>query len=136
MLSSLTPQKIGAFAEELACQYLSAQGLTLLARNYRRRSGEIDLIMQEGDTLIFIEVRYRKQANFGHCLETICLRKQVKLIKTAQQYLRYAAISPETCCRFDVVAVFPSFKSNPYKNLNTSQHHTTQVEWIKNAFFM
>jgi putative endonuclease len=77
--------KQGAQAEQLAAQYLQQQGLTPVAQNYRSRFGEIDLIMQDDKTLVFIEVRLRQQ----------------RIISTAQHYLANLARMPP--CRFDVV---------------------------------
>ena len=106
----------GTAAEDLACQYLEAQGLTLLKRNYRCRIGELDLIMQDGDYLVFVEVRSRHDSCHGTPAETITKTKQRRLIKTAAHYLQKTRA--DAPCRFDVVAV----------------HQTDHLEWIKNAF--
>jgi putative endonuclease len=110
--------KPGALAEQLAAQYLQQQGLKLLQTNYRSRFGEIDLILQEGDTHVFVEVRLRSNAAFGGAAASIDARKQAKLLKTAQFYLsEFKRVPP---CRFDVV-LMQSIDPN-------------QIEWIKNAF--
>ena len=110
--------KPGALAEQLAAQYLQQQGLKLLQTNYRCRFGEIDLILQEGDTHVFVEVRLRSNAAFGGAAASIDARKQAKLLKTAQFYLsEFKRVPP---CRFDVV-LMQSIDPN-------------QIEWIKNAF--
>jgi len=90
--------------------------------------------MQDKRTLVFIEVRSRKNLNFGHTLETVRLAKQKKLIKTAEYYLQHFPLSEGTGCRFDVLAISPLIKPNTIKNLITSQPYSTQVEWVKNAF--
>ena len=110
--------KPGALAEQLAAQYLQQQGLKLLQTNYRSRFGEIDLILQEGDTHVFVEVRLRSNAAFGGAAASIDARKQAKLLKTAQFYLSEFKLMPP--CRFDVV-LMQSIDPN-------------QIEWIKNAF--
>lgn len=111
--------KAGAQAEQTAAQYLQQQGLRLLHSNYRCRFGEIDLILKDGDTLVFTEVRLRSRGDFGGAAASIDARKQHKLILAAQHYL--AAVSPMPPCRFDAV-------------LLTSAEGGTGVEWLKNAF--
>ena len=109
----------GQYAEEQARTHLERQGLRLLERNYRCRQGEIDLIMRDGEALVFIEVRYRKSAAFGSAIETVTAQKQRRLLATARHYLQAnRASSP---CRFDVVGI-------------TGQSPGTQIEWIKDAF--
>jgi len=93
----------GVIAEKKALTYLVDQGLTLLHQNYYCRFGEIDLIMLDQDTLVFIEVRYRKNGNFGGALASINQTKQRKIIKTAQHYL--TQLSSEPYCRFDAIAL-------------------------------
>lgn len=110
--------KPGALAEQLAAQYLQQQGLKLLQLNYSCRFGEIDLILQDGDTHVFAEVRLRSGSAFGGAAASIDARKQAKLLRTAQHYLsRLQRIPP---CRFDAVLL----QSTDMKN----------IEWIKNAF--
>lgn len=110
--------KPGALAEQLAAQYLQQQGLKLLHTNYRCRYGEIDLVMQDGDSHVFIEVRQRGSANFGGAAASIDGRKQAKLIKTAQHYLSTLKRVPP--CRFDAIVMKAA--------------DTQQIEWIRNAF--
>ena len=115
-------KKTGDDAERIAEHYLTRQGLKLVARNYRCRFGEIDLIMQQAETLVFIEVRLRKttagKTDFGGAIASITPSKQAKLIATAQHYLSSLKSLPP--CRFDAVLL---------KGLNTSD-----VEWLPNAF--
>ncbi|MFZ2300813.1 MAG: YraN family protein [Gallionella sp.] len=108
----------GAQAERWAAQYLRKQGLKPVAENYRSRFGEIDLIMQDGAELVFVEVRLRRNADFGGAAASIDTRKQQRLIRTAQQYLaRLAHIPP---CRFDAVLMDDAQGVN--------------AQWLKNAF--
>ncbi|MEI8055491.1 MAG: YraN family protein [bacterium] len=72
---------IGKNAENLACDYLQRQGLKLVAANYLCKCGEIDLIMHDGTTLVFIEVRYRKASNYGDGIATVTKAKQRKIIR-------------------------------------------------------
>lgn len=105
----------GAAAEERAAQYLERQGLQLLARNWRCRQGELDLVMREGKTLVFVEVRSRRGAAFGGAGASITQAKQAKLIRAAEHYLlQQRGTMP---CRFDAVLI-----------------DGDQLQWLKNAF--
>jgi len=113
---SLTTKK-GDQAEANAEKYLNQQGLSLETKNYRCRFGEIDLIMIDNDTLVFVEVRLRSNARFGGAAATVDYRKQAKLVRTAEYYLQRRK-GGLPACRFDVIA----FDGG------------NQVSWIKNAF--
>jgi len=91
----------GAAAEALAAEFLQAQGLTIIARNYRCRGGEIDLIASDGDTLIFVEVRLRSDAAFGGAAESITAAKRRRLAFAATHYL--SRLNREPPCRFDAI---------------------------------
>ena len=108
----------GAQAEQWAAQHLQQQGMKLIAQNYRGRFGEIDLIMQDGAVLVFIEVRLRRNEDFGGAAASIDARKQQRIIRTAHQYLSSLAHTPP--CRFDVVLM--------------DDAHGHNVQWLKNAF--
>lgn len=96
-------QGIGSQAEEDALQFLLGSGLNLLERNYRCRFGEIDLIMLDGSELVFVEVRKRKNMDFGGAAQSVSHAKQSRLIKTAKHFLmKYRQVPP---CRFDVIAI-------------------------------
>ncbi|OGS99550.1 MAG: YraN family protein [Gallionellales bacterium RIFCSPLOWO2_12_FULL_59_22] len=105
----------GAQAEQRAAQYLRQQGLKQVAQNCRSRFGEIDLIMQDGATLVFVEVRLRRNTGFGGAAASIDARKQQRIIRTAQQYLAGLAHIPP--CRFDAVLI-----------------DNDGMQWLKNAF--
>jgi len=107
----------GALAEQQAADYLIRQGLHVLERNWRVRGGEIDLICREGTTLVFVEVRLRKNRQFGGAAESITARKQARIILAARHYL---AGKPEQHCRFDVVLLDDLASATP--------------EWIRHAF--
>lgn len=109
----------GDAAEDLALRHLQAQGLRLVQRNYRtpgRGGGEVDLIMRAPDgTLVFVEVRARRDARFGGAAASVGGIKQARVVRAAQHYLlRQASLPP---CRFDVVSVEP-----------------TGVQWLQAAF--
>jgi len=82
--------------------FLKKKGLKTLIKNYSCRSGEIDLIMQDGQDIVFVEVRYRKHKTYGTAKESITHSKQRKLIITAQHYLQKQRLY-DRCCRFDTV---------------------------------
>ncbi len=120
MASGKTRQAIGKHAEQLAETYLNQHGLMLLQRNYRCRGGEIDLIMTENGTLVFVEVRYRKHQMFGGAAASVDQRKQQRLLLAARHYLQHSRAENKPC-RFDVVAISPGTDGQ------------NAVEWISNA---
>jgi putative endonuclease len=93
----------GEAAERRAEQHLCAHGLRLRERNYRSPHGEIDLIMQDGQTLVFVEVRQRRNRFFGSGADSIDSRKRRRLQLTAEHYLQRQRVTP--ACRFDVVSL-------------------------------
>lgn len=110
----------GQAAEARAARYLEAQGLKIVERNYRTRYGEIDLIAQDGATLVFVEVRARRSRAFGGAAASITAAKREKLIRTALHYL--AALKRDPRCRFDAVL------------LDGDAAGDGAVEWIRDAF--
>jgi putative endonuclease len=93
----------GAQAEDLALAYLLQQGLELKARNYVCRLGEIDLVLLEGKTLVFVEVRMRRSRAFGGAAESLTARKRDRLLAAARHYLAHQRVTP--ACRFDAVLI-------------------------------
>lgn len=96
-------QLLGKSAEGRAEKMLKDAGLVILARNYRCRLGEIDLIAQEGDTLVFVEVRCRSRSDYGSAAESITPAKQRRILAAARHYLAGLARTPP--CRFDAVTL-------------------------------
>lgn len=115
-------QVSGQLAEDFAQRHLQKHGLRLLHRNWTCRSGELDLVMLDGDTVVFVEVRYRRHVAWGGALESVDLRKQQKLIKAAQLFLLKESRWARHPCRFDVVAIAGT--------AGTAE----QPNWIRNAF--
>lgn len=107
----------GAAAEDAAAAFLANRGLKLIERNYRCRFGEIDLILRDGNTLVFVEVRYRGNETFGGAAESITASKRGKLLKAARHYM--AAHGQIPACRFDAVLMNGS---------------TNDIDWVRNAF--
>ncbi len=97
------PGVTGARAEALAADYLRAQGLAIVARNFRTRFGEIDLIARDRDALVFVEVRMRRSRRFGGAIASITAAKRRRLVSAANGYL--AMIGREPPCRFDAVVM-------------------------------
>lgn len=96
-------QTLGNEGEQRALHYLEQQGLVLVASNYRRPFGEIDLIMQDHGTLVFVEVRSRAGQCFGGAAASVTPTKQRRLTRAAQSFLqRYRTLPP---CRFDLLAI-------------------------------
>lgn len=91
----------GAQAEALAADYLVARGFVILARNYRTRRGEIDLIARDGDTLVFVEVRLRTRNDYGGAAASVTPRKQQRIVAAALAYL--SRLRREPPCRFDAI---------------------------------
>jgi len=109
------------WSEDIAAEFLQRQGLELLVTNYRNRTGEIDLIMVDDQTLVFVEVKQRRDSQFGRPEESVGMAKQAKLRRTAASYLQHHDRSQSWPCRFDVVAI-------------TGSPHAPVCRWIQNAF--
>jgi putative endonuclease len=107
----------GGPAERLAADFLERQGLKILARNYRCRFGEIDLVASSGEALVFIEVRARTSEAYGGAAGSITAAKRRRIIAAARHYL--ARQRPARACRFDVVLV---------------RGREQAIEWLTNAF--
>ena len=110
----INKKSVGNDAENIARQYLVDQGLKLLHKNFFSRFGEIDLIMQDGNSHVFVEVR-KRQDGLISAIESITPSKQKKLIKAAQYYL--LKLGNEVNCRFDVIAIDGNNQINWLKNV-------------------
>ena len=111
----------GVAAEDAALAHLRAAGLQLLARNVRYPFGEIDLVMRDGATLAFVEVRYRRGRSFGGAAASVTAEKRRKLARAAQAWLGAHRAHARADCRFDVVAVSPGSGGD-------------ECEWLRAAF--
>ncbi len=111
---------LGSRAEKLAAKHLRRSGLSLIRQNYRCRLGELDLIMQDQEYLVFVEVRHRKSQSHGGALESVDYRKQKKLRRAAESYLLEFKLHNQAA-RFDVVCVDGTLTK-------------PNIQWIKNAF--
>ena len=113
---------IGRSAEDIAADFLVAQGLTILLRNYRRRGGELDIVAREGDVLVIAEVRTRSTDEFGGAAASVDGWKQHKIIRAATQLLQQRSDLAQLRARFDVIVVRGADGLRP------------TVEWLKQAF--
>ena len=111
----------GDVFEDRALEHLKRAGLELLARNFQNRFGEIDLVMRDGDTLVFVEVRYRRGRGFGSAADSVTARKRERLVRAARGYLAAHPEHASRACRFDLVA----FDGKPAQAL---------IDWQRGAF--
>lgn len=105
----------GAEAEQRAVEYLAGRGLKLVVRNHHCRGGEIDLVMREGNVLVFVEVRSRAPSRFGGAAESITAAKRARIVLAARDFLARRGI--DAPCRFDAVLL-----------------DGDELSWIRNAF--
>jgi len=127
----LNVESVGSKAEKIAGKYLVKQGLKLKKRNFACKMGEIDLIMQDKDVLVFVEVRMRSTNDYGGALLSVDYKKQKRIKKAASLYLkRYNKRPPK--CRFDVVAIDgnQSKRAIPFKYSDKRY----ELTWVQQAF--
>jgi putative endonuclease len=113
---------LGKSAEELAAEFLEAQGLIVLLRNYRRRGGELDIVARDGDVLVIVEVRTRSTDTFGGAAASIDGWKQHKIVRAATQLLQQRKDLALLRVRFDVIVIHGAGDERP------------RIEWLKHAF--
>lgn len=114
-------QDTGARAETAARAFLEAQGLRFIAANAASRPGELDLVMQDGEVLVFVEVRYRASDRYGGALASVDRAKQRRLVRAAAAFLAAHRALRALRCRFDVVAA----QGDP---------DAPRLQWIRGAF--
>lgn len=118
----------GKAQESKAARYLASQGLRLISRNFSSRYGEIDLIMADSNTLVFVEVRYRRSEQFGSAIDSVTAAKQKKIRLTAAHYLQSHPRLQSSNCRFDVIGLTHA----PSGGAHSAE---LRVDWVKNAFY-
>lgn len=109
--------RLGRAAEDAAAAYLAARGMKLLARNFRTRRGELDLVCEDGDAIVFVEVRSRAAPSHGSAAESVDARKRARVIAAASEYLQRHGWTDRRPARFDVVALSGA-----------------TVDWLRDAF--
>lgn len=117
----LSSRQRGGRWERLAESFLQTKGLRTLKRNFQVRSGEIDLVMMDGSTLVFAEVRYRADSRHGSGAESVTHGKQLRITSAARQFLRKSPWYCDRPCRFDVVSI-------------DRELGEIRINWIRNAF--
>jgi putative endonuclease len=115
-------QEHGRQAEALACEFLLSRGLELVERNYRRRLGELDLVLRDAGTLVIVEVRTRTRTDYGGAAASIDGWKRRRIVRAAQQLLQKRRELANLPSRFDVVIVHELASGKP------------RIEWIRHAF--
>jgi len=114
-------RQIGDRSEEIASVYLQGNGLKVVTRNFRSPRGELDIVMEDGETLVFVEVRFRRNQRFGSGAESVDRHKQQRLITSAAYYLQKNHQYSNRPTRFDVVSI--SMEANQ-----------PSIDWIQDAF--
>lgn len=116
----MNKRKIGNAGEDFAAAYMQKNGMRLLERNYYCRMGEIDIIAQDGDTVVFAEVKTRAGKSYGTAAEAVTRAKMDKLVKTAYTYIEEKGLH-DSNCRFDIAEVY-------------GKGGRFEINYIKNAF--
>ena len=116
-------RRFGLASETLAMKFLRRQGMQLIARNYQCRSGEIDLIVGKGETIVFVEVRFRKNRQFGSPIESVTPAKQEKIIRCARHFQLNNPQLAGCDFRFDIIGISQDKNCAGYA-----------IEWLENAF--
>ena len=124
---------LGQWAEQQALVTLQAQGYVLIVANYHCRYGEIDLIVQKDQDLVFVEVKARSVTQYAQSCETISFAKQKKIMKAALSFLNAQPQFQECYCRFDVIC-FDFFQQFAKKIQHDFSKFPYDQQWIENAF--
>ncbi len=114
----MNKREVGGNKEEAAVKYLMENGVNILKRNFMGRNGEIDIIGDDGNYIIFTEVKYRKSSKMGAAEESVSKSKMKKIYLTALEYIRKNSNSADRNMRFDVIAI-----------------NGEKINWIKNSFW-
>ncbi|HMB73532.1 MAG TPA: YraN family protein [Gammaproteobacteria bacterium] len=120
-----TARAIGDSWEEAAAQFLADQGLQIIARHYACRLGEIDLIAADGETVVFVEVRYRACGGWGGAAASVTRTKQLRIVRAARHFIMRNTEFSQCPMRMDVVAI---------QGDADAEHRTPRMQWIRNAF--
>jgi len=122
---TLKKKELGAKGEEIAVRYLKSRGYRIIERNYRIRLGEIDIIAEQGNNLVFIEVKTRSGTHFGSPFDSITIQKQMQLSKVALEYINKQGCNNRPA-RFDVVGIEFQVGGNTFQE--------AVIKLLQNAF--
>jgi putative endonuclease len=114
----MNKRAVGSRYEDIAVDYLSKRGVKVITRNFRSRTGEIDIVGHDGEYYIFFEVKYRKNKDAGDPAEAVNPRKQYRISRVADYFRVYRKLKDTDNVRFDVISILGG-----------------EVKWYKNAFF-
>ncbi|MCR5603305.1 MAG: YraN family protein [Lachnospiraceae bacterium] len=114
----MNKRKVGAEYEERAVRYLAKNGIRIIARNFRSRFGEIDIVGHDGQYYIFFEVKYRKNKSSGNPAEAVNEHKQYRISRVADYFRVYCKLKDSDSVRFDVISILGE-----------------EIKWYKNAFY-
>lgn len=101
----MNKRQLGTSYEDKACEYLISKGYRIRERNFRAYRGEIDIIAEDSDCLVFVEVKFRAKGSFGYSAEAVGVHKQNIIYKVAEYYIATHSYYADKPCRFDVVAI-------------------------------
>lgn len=121
-MGKLNTRQLGSEWEKKAAEYLIQNGCSIIDVNYRCRLGEIDIIMQDGDEICFVEVKYRTGRQYGCSVEAVNRSKQQRIRKSADYYITTKLHTQNILCRFDVLG------------FDMDKHGNVNITHIKNAF--
>lgn len=113
----MNKREVGSRYEDIAVKYLSERGVKIIARNFRSRTGEIDIVGHDGEYYIFFEVKYRKNKEAGNPAEAVNIKKQYRISRVADYFRIYRKLKDSDNVRFDVISILGE-----------------DVIWYKNAF--
>ena len=120
-MQDINTRSIGMEVEATAREFLEKQGLKHRDSNYECKTGEIDIIMEDAETIVFVEVRFRQNKNYGGALVSVSRSKQTKIIRTAKLYLLEHNLYDKVFCRFDIIT-------------GETVNNQLEINWYKNAF--
>lgn len=121
-MTPMNKREIGAYYENIVCEFLTENGIKILERNFRCKSGEIDIVAEDNGYLSFIEVKYRAGSKYGTAEASVDLRKQKTICRVSDFYCKLHGLSEDHPRRFDVAAV----------NMESG---VAKINYIKNAFY-
>lgn len=104
-MTELSRRSVGKLYEDLAASYLIAEGYSVIEQNFATRQGEIDIISMYQGTLVFTEVKFRKNSRYGSALSAVSRAKQEKMVRTALLYMKKTGYPANQNCRFDVIGI-------------------------------